>query len=324
MFRAMILGLTMLVSLSYAQNTKHNNSLKTLNTFVTSEIGFSGVALDKGLSSDLVLEKIKKEDWSKTRTKLSGLIKDKIKVGKLVVSDSYGLDLNFFYSSYSTNFELTIYVRSDEDVSNIKNAIENLCSYSSMLIKDLSLLSDEAIYSATVHLRNVDRVALDAMLRMDDNKILHSQAYFIISELEKDETVKTKIQKLLADDQLTDKDKIEKIIKIFTKKNLYKGELKLFVNLGASYVISSLKTIINTSSDDYVKPAEDDLSTILEYHELTSHFHDFISKVNKDDYAYLYINMKEGASLSYYDEYVFTLYLNIEDLFYDKDTITKK
>ncbi len=326
MFAALMLGLTMLTNVTYAQQAI---SIKSLNNFVITKIGFPNIEVNDSLPN-FILQKINKEDWSDVKSKISQLSEDeRIKFRKLDFSDHYGLDIDFFYSSYTTNFEINIYVRSDDEASNMKSAIKNISSYAIKLMKDLSLLNTETTYGAFILFDNINVDALDAVLKIEDNnfllaKVLHQQACFIASELDKSERAKAKIKEIVLDDQLTEQVQIEKVVKILKKKDLYKGELKLFLSIDTDPVVDRLKDILSMQPDDCVEPLEENFSSIMEYYQLLTHFHDFVSRLDTDRYSYVLMQTQESAQESYYKESDFTLHLNIEDLFYKKADLPKR
>ena len=320
MFAALMLGLTMLTNVSYAQ---HTTAFQSLNSFVSTEIGFSSIEVN-GYLPNVILGEISKEDWNDIRSKILQLSTDEmVKFRKLVFSDHYGLDIDFFYSSYTTNFEITIYVKPYDDTSKIKSAVKELSAYAVKLRKDLSLLNSEYIYGAFISFENIDVDAVEAMLKIDDDKdllmkTLNKQACFIKSELDKNEKAETKIKDIALDDQLTEQLKIEKVIKILKKKDLYKGELKLFLSIDTDTLVTKLKDILNKSSNDCSETIEDNLPSIMEYRQLMMNFHDLVARLNGDNYNYVFLQMKEGSPESYYEGRTFSLHLNIEDLYYKK------
>jgi hypothetical protein len=288
----------------------------------------AGIELDEsGHSIQDVVDKIQKTNWDSVKAQIEKIKKGNIQIKKIVLSEQYSIELKFFYSSYSSNYSVTLYMDADKDAKEYPNALIKMLSYVKGLVDEMGLLGDIGVLGCIYRIEDIDIGTLESLSALPEADIFYNKNYFIVKQINSNAGGKKKVSSVINDDGLTADDKIIKIKKILKKKGVYSGQLKNLLELPTepAITVKMLKNILEIELEDYTKPKDEEkMMSILNYADLKYSFAYLVSRLFKDNYHHIKISMGDNYKEPAYVSYDFILELNIADIFYQKEDIVVK
>jgi hypothetical protein len=291
----------------------------------------------------------KKFNWDDLNTKIKAA---NINIKKIVFTNKDAFEFRYVYSSSIPSFDSDIYLNVTEHktlpsddliavigyVETFKNIIkapdwDSLKSELSYVAggdktcMDLNLAAstkDGAEVKndsfASIYVGDIDMSAIKEIkqLQQKEGAIYEVKNFLMVGELNSSAEVLSKVKEIVGNKDKTDEQKIKDIKAVLVEKEIYKGELKNFIEdmRGEdSRIVKRISSIIDRTLDDYggIQIPKDIFET-LNYYELPRAFTCLIQKIRENKIETITVNMSNKDKTDY-DKDKKALHVNIEDLF---------
>ncbi len=290
---------------------------------------------DKVTAAQKFLKDLTKVSLEKVYKKTKELQNSELFVIKLIISDNYGLNVNFFNSFFSSDYKSYIYIDMNDDVENTTDSILALLDYYKAVTSKMRLVGDDDgpevpdSYNMVFYFHDINIELLKFNQTWTDEQAIVIRNYLFNDPLDKKDGAREALKEIFEDVTTSCEERLSKINVFLKKKGLNEGLLKLYVGLRIDDCIKMnfIGAIISGYDDQkYSKLGfkdEDKVVKAFEYRMLSSAFPLLVNTLLKDKYTEIDIDFNNTFK-PWYDKSESTLHLTSYDIFYLDSKITVK